>query len=165
MKTTLKIAARIFAVALLAMPMASFAQTENDDVPDLDVARAVVERTVGLPTSPDSAMTMGLEKATGIPIDEGSAVEAIAKELLGVPGEVAGGAGIFFTPSTTASEWQDSPYLWEQKAKQDQEAAQAYQFYLNHQAELRQAYHDSLVNLKPRPTVPQVEACGPAACK
>lgn len=178
MHQTLKLASWLLATALFAMPLASFAQTADEDNSDTDVAEGVagdvVEHAVGLPTSLQSAVTMGLEKATGAPFSIDSAIGAgaqaagMSEAAAAVLGSVVGGvSGVTFDSSSIATDLEEgSPYQMEQQARQAQEAAAANQFYQqNIKAQFEREYSQSLRNLKPVPTGPQIESCGVGACK
>jgi hypothetical protein len=92
MNKTLKLASSLLAVALLAIPFTLFAQTEGEGESDSGIAVGAAESVVGLPASVNSAITMGLEKATGIPLSYGSVAEAIAKRA--GAGAIAGPIGV-----------------------------------------------------------------------
>lgn len=147
----------------------SIAHGDDDDQSDAAIgerlAETIVEKEVKLPTSVQSAWQMGIEKATGIPTSVDSAAEAAARyagaseAAAAVVGNAMTGVNFFFDATATAAEEDDSPYLWAQQARQDEQAAQARQFYLDHQAELIQNYHQSLVNLQPPPKGPEWKPC------
>jgi hypothetical protein len=171
MSTTLKLASWLFAGALFAVPSTLLAQTPDEDQSDdqsdaciaKDTAKEAFEDMAGLPTSIRSAYTMGLEKATGLPLSVNTAIKdcAMAAGLSeAAAGAVSLGVGTFFNPSSTATDEEEgNPYQMQQRAQQAQEAAAAYQFWLSHQAELNQSYSQWLRNLRPLPAGPQIVPC------
>jgi hypothetical protein len=170
MKKTLKLTSWLFATLLFAMPVTSFAQAADDDQSDsaiaADVAGEIVEQGTGLPTAPDSAVKMGLEKATGFPFSVDSAVGAGARAagLSEAAAEVLSSAVAGFiaasAPSSIATDEEEgSPYQMEQQAMQAQEAQAASEFYLSHQADIEQAYSQSIRNPKPPPAGAEITRC------
>lgn len=178
MTKTFKLGSWLIATALFAMPYTLFAQAPDGEQSDTcdaeqsdtcvatDVAQEVVEHAVGLPTSVQSAVTMGLEKATGRPFSVDSAIEAAAKAAgmsdaaAAALSDAAGGfaAATFDSTSIATDEEEGSPYQMEQQAQQAQEAEAARQFYLSHQADLEQHYRQWLYNPKLPPAGPQDRA-------
>jgi hypothetical protein len=168
MNKTLKLASWLLATALFAMPFTLFAQAADDDQSDTaiatDVAGKIVEQGTGLPTSLKSAVTMGLERVTGFPVDsaiEAGALKAGMSEAAAavLSGAVAGFIAASAPSSIATDEEEGSPYQMEQQAIQAQEAQAANEFYLSHQADIEQAYSQSLRNPKPPATGPQITVC------
>jgi hypothetical protein len=174
---TLKLASWLLATALFAMPFTSFAQTADEDNSDnamgTELATDTVEKVVGLPTSPESAVTMGLEKATGLPLSDDSVIEAVARAAgmsadgAAVLSGAANGIGLFFDSSSTATDLQEgNPWQVEQQVLQAQQAAAADRFYQQKIQPMMEPTHLYLLHHpKPNPTVPQIESCGVGACK
>src|SRR5450755_4606173 len=140
MKQPLKLAIWFLATALFAMPLTLVAQTADENIEDgsdsgiaTDVAAEIVEHTVELPTSFKSAVTMGLEKATGTPFSMDSTIEA-AGRAAGISEAATSAAAGFLSVTLNSSsiatdDEEGSPYQMKERARQAQEAAAAKQFY------------------------------------
>ncbi len=133
MKKMLRSASLLFAVALFAIPSTLFAQTQSAGNSENDIATDIVkvpiEKAIGLPMSPTSAISMSVEKVTGkqIPLSPDAVAEVVTKavaQAAGVSGgdaaALASGVGAFIVASEPASiatdEEEGSPGTMEQQA-------------------------------------------------